>query len=223
VAPRVEAGPRHATPRARRQRPTRTWVVPRSARGRPSAARRRRAPLPLRSAASGMRRQAAPAVVGGGGAARRRGGGAGGGGGGVGGGRGGGARGFAPPPPPLFRTNRTRRVPHPVLIGHAASLSQVVKTRAMTAPSAVATRCSARCLQSGRSSWREHGPASGRQGSRATATRPRKGSPRAPRTAGARSLGRARHRGPRGFSRMGVNQSRETSDELNDIKGRRVK
>ena len=36
------------------------------------------------------------------------------------------------PPPPLFRTNRTRRVPHPVLIGHAASLSQVVKTRAMT-------------------------------------------------------------------------------------------
>ena len=192
MAPRVEAGPRHATPRARRQRPTRTWVVPRSARGRPSAARRRRAPLPLRSAASGMRRQAAPAVV-------------------------------PPPPPPLFRTNRTRRVPHPVLIGHAASLSQVVKTRAMTAPSAVATRCSARCLQSGRSSWREHGPASGRQGSRATATRPRKGSPRAPRTAGARSLGRARHRGPRGFSRMGVNQSRETSDELNDIKGRRVK
>ena len=133
------------------------------------------------------------------------------------------AGGCPPPPPPLFRTNRTRRVPHPVLIGHAASLSQVVKTRAMTAPSAVATRCSARCLQSGRSSWREHGPASGRQGSRATATRPRKGSPRAPRTAGARSLGRARHRGPRGFSRMGVNQSRETSDELNDIKGRRVK
>ena len=31
-----------------------------------------------------------------------------------------------PPPPPLFRTNRTRRVPSPVLIGHAASLSQVV-------------------------------------------------------------------------------------------------
>ena len=30
----------------------------------------------------------------------------------------------APPPPPS-RTNRTRRVPHPVLIGHAASLSQV--------------------------------------------------------------------------------------------------
>ena len=26
--------------------------------------------------------------------------------------------------PPLPRTNRTRRVPHPVLIGHAASLSQ---------------------------------------------------------------------------------------------------
>ena len=32
-----------------------------------------------------------------------------------------------PPPPP--RTNRTRRVPHPVLIGHAASLSQVPRVR----------------------------------------------------------------------------------------------
>jgi hypothetical protein len=30
------------------------------------------------------------------------------------------------PPPPL-RTNRTRRVLHPVLIGHAASLSQVTE------------------------------------------------------------------------------------------------
>ena len=30
-----------------------------------------------------------------------------------------------PPPPPSSHTNRTRRVPHPVLIGHAASLSQV--------------------------------------------------------------------------------------------------
>ena len=39
------------------------------------------------------------------------------------------------PPPPSYqmdtprpspRTNRTRRVPHPVLIGHAASLSQVL-------------------------------------------------------------------------------------------------
>ena len=29
----------------------------------------------------------------------------------------------ARPPPPPFRTNRTRRVPHPVLIGHAASLT----------------------------------------------------------------------------------------------------
>ena len=29
----------------------------------------------------------------------------------------------APPPPLPSRTNRTRRVPHPVLIGHAASLS----------------------------------------------------------------------------------------------------
>ena len=29
------------------------------------------------------------------------------------------------PPPPFTRTKRTRRVPHPVLIGHAASLSQV--------------------------------------------------------------------------------------------------
>ena len=28
-------------------------------------------------------------------------------------------------PRPSPRTNRTRRVPHPVLIGHAASLSQV--------------------------------------------------------------------------------------------------
>jgi hypothetical protein len=27
------------------------------------------------------------------------------------------------PPPPCPRTNRTRRVPHPVLIGHAASLT----------------------------------------------------------------------------------------------------
>jgi len=26
-----------------------------------------------------------------------------------------------PPPPPLLRTNRTRRVLHPVLIGHVAS------------------------------------------------------------------------------------------------------
>ena len=32
----------------------------------------------------------------------------------------------APPPPPPSRTNRTRRVLHPVLIGHAASLSQAV-------------------------------------------------------------------------------------------------
>jgi hypothetical protein len=33
---------------------------------------------------------------------------------------------FAPPPPPPHpRTKWTRRVPHPVLIGHAASLSQV--------------------------------------------------------------------------------------------------
>ena len=29
-----------------------------------------------------------------------------------------------PPPPPFSRTDRTRRVPHPVLIGHSASLSQ---------------------------------------------------------------------------------------------------
>ena len=34
-----------------------------------------------------------------------------------------------PPSPPLSRTNRTRRVPHPVLIGHAASLSQVPRVR----------------------------------------------------------------------------------------------
>ena len=30
-------------------------------------------------------------------------------------------------PRPSPRTNRTRRVPHPVLIGHAASLSQALK------------------------------------------------------------------------------------------------
>ena len=29
-----------------------------------------------------------------------------------------------PPTPPPSRTNRTRRVPHPVLIGHAASLGR---------------------------------------------------------------------------------------------------
>ena len=29
----------------------------------------------------------------------------------------------APPPPSVLRTDRTRRVPHPVLIGHAASLA----------------------------------------------------------------------------------------------------
>jgi cysteine-rich repeat protein len=39
------------------------------------------------------------------------------------GGRGGGTC-CAPPPPPPPRTKWTRRVPHPVLIGHAASLSQ---------------------------------------------------------------------------------------------------
>ena len=33
----------------------------------------------------------------------------------------------APPPPPSPRTKWTRRVPHPVLIGHAASLSQAVE------------------------------------------------------------------------------------------------
>ena len=33
--------------------------------------------------------------------------------------------GLPPPPPPPSRTKWTRRVPHPVLIGHAASLSQV--------------------------------------------------------------------------------------------------
>jgi len=30
----------------------------------------------------------------------------------------------SPPPPPSFRTKSTRRVPHPVLIGHVSSLSQ---------------------------------------------------------------------------------------------------
>jgi hypothetical protein len=33
--------------------------------------------------------------------------------------------GAPPDPPPPSRTKWTRRVPHPVLIGHAASLSQV--------------------------------------------------------------------------------------------------
>jgi hypothetical protein len=33
-----------------------------------------------------------------------------------------------PPPPPPSRTKWTRRVPHPVLIGHAASLSQACLT-----------------------------------------------------------------------------------------------
>ena len=33
------------------------------------------------------------------------------------------ARAMAPPLPPPLRTNRTRRVPHPVLIGPAASFT----------------------------------------------------------------------------------------------------
>jgi len=33
-------------------------------------------------------------------------------------------------PPPSPRTNRTRRVPHPVLIGHAASLTLRLQQRA---------------------------------------------------------------------------------------------
>ena len=37
---------------------------------------------------------------------------------------------LAAPPP---RTNRTRRVPHPALIGHAASLSQVDLGRVLSA------------------------------------------------------------------------------------------
>jgi len=39
-----------------------------------------------------------------------------------------------PPPPP--RTNRTRRIPHPVLIGHAASLSQARAARVVATFSA---------------------------------------------------------------------------------------
>jgi len=54
-------------------------------------------------------------------------GGAAGGGGARGGGGGGGGRAAPPPPPP--RTKWTRRVPHLVLIGHAASLSQVEAER----------------------------------------------------------------------------------------------
>ena len=38
-----------------------------------------------------------------------------------------------PPPPPPPRTNRTRRVLHPVLIGHAASLTAQVETRLLGA------------------------------------------------------------------------------------------
>ena len=34
---------------------------------------------------------------------------------------------MTPPPPPPLRTNRTRRVPHPVLIGHAASLTPCLR------------------------------------------------------------------------------------------------
>ena len=39
-----------------------------------------------------------------------------------------------PPPPPPLRTNRTRRVPHPVLIGHAASAPRHVRPLDRAAP-----------------------------------------------------------------------------------------
>ena len=48
-------------------------------------------------------------------------------------------------PRPSSRTNRTRRVPHPVLIGHAASLSQVPPPRATRGlPRAARSVCGAR-------------------------------------------------------------------------------
>ena len=51
----------------------------------------------------------------------------------------------SPPPPPPPRTKWTRRVPHPVLIGHAASLSQVwgegSTSYQMSAPVAVGEQC----------------------------------------------------------------------------------
>ena len=40
----------------------------------------------------------------------------------------------APPPPPSLRTNRTRRVLHPVLIGHAASFTPYYHTAALPLP-----------------------------------------------------------------------------------------
>ena len=39
-----------------------------------------------------------------------------------------------PPPPPPLRTKWTRRVPHPVLIGHAASLTRPLSTRPLSPP-----------------------------------------------------------------------------------------
>ena len=55
-----------------------------------------------------------------------------------------------PPPPPPPRTNWTRRVPHPVLIGHAASLTPYPprprpsrRSAAASAPARPASPCSA--------------------------------------------------------------------------------
>jgi len=46
-------------------------------------------------------------------------------------------------PRPSLRTNRTRRVPHPVLIGHAASLSQVLEVAAAAVGPAATPRAGA--------------------------------------------------------------------------------
>jgi hypothetical protein len=60
-------------------------------------------------------------------------------------------------PPPLPRTNRTSLDPHPVLIGHAASLGRygfggsAALLRAALAPPARYDRCAA---QAGRARWR---------------------------------------------------------------------
>ena len=60
-------------------------------------------------------------------------------------------RGRAPPPP---RTKWTRRVPHPVLIGHAASLPQVRADRLADSPSSVRASPAARPPRSQRAAPR---------------------------------------------------------------------
>ena len=58
------------------------------------------------------------------------------------------ARAPSPPPPP--RTKWTRRAPHPVLIGHAASLSQVAARARMAAVNAESVAAYERMLQNNR-------------------------------------------------------------------------